>query len=47
MKKRKDYRSELPLADMHTDGVRFNSTVLQAQQNQSVAQEMGQLNSSS
>ena len=34
MKEKKDYRSELPLADMHVDGIRFDPIVLQALKNQ-------------
>ena len=34
MKKKKDYRSQLPLADMHVNGVRFDPEILQAHKNQ-------------
>ncbi len=30
MKKKKDLRSQLPMADMHTNGVRFDPEVLEA-----------------
>ena len=34
MKKKKDVRSELPLADMHGDGVHFDPKALAAKQNE-------------
>lgn len=34
MKKKRDYRSELPLADMHTDGIRFDPKIKKAMRNQ-------------
>ncbi len=34
MKKGIDFRSQLPLADMHVDGVRFDVSVLKALQQQ-------------
>lgn len=34
MKKKKDLRSQLPMADMHTNGVRFDPAVIEALRNQ-------------
>jgi hypothetical protein len=41
MKKRKDFRSQLPLADMHADGVRFDPKILQALKKQQAGQQQG------
>lgn len=41
MKKRIDYRSQLPLADMHTDGIRFDPKILQALKKQKAGELEG------
>jgi len=34
IKENKDFRKELPMADMHIDGVRFDPLILQALKNE-------------
>lgn len=47
MKKRIDLRSQLPLADMHVDGVRFDPNILQALQNEKANKyQKGKINTS-
>lgn len=36
----KDYRKELPMADMHVDGVRFDPRILQALKNERAGFDM-------
>ncbi|WP_445384717.1 hypothetical protein ACT6NV_12180 [Robiginitalea sp. IMCC44478] len=41
MKKKIDHRSQLPLADMHADGVRFDPNILMALKKQQAGQREG------